>query len=41
MKDVHKEVVVDGKGHHDDDDHDGDDGDDVTYGLSAWYEPLR
>lgn len=30
-----QEVVVDGKGHHD------DDGDDVTYELSAWYEPLR
>lgn len=35
MKDVHNEIVMDGKGYHDDDD------DGVTYGLSAWYEPLR
>ncbi len=35
MKDVHNEIVMDGKGYHDDDD------DGMTYELSAWYEPLR
>lgn len=32
---MHDEIVMDGKGYHDDDD------DGMTYELSAWYEPLR